>query len=174
MGERRAERRGKFHRTRRPWRVVRTEGTKTYDDKKKSMRRARKFYGILESRRQVVGGDDYKRDIGRERRKEIKREREKKKESQRENGTNPVKPRVTCPVYYKVTYDQPKRAERTSFINSKPGRQIGKSVKVVVQRGTLLFEIKIKVRDVLLYLLFALLSRKLITYGNYEIGRAHV
>lgn len=29
---------GKFHRTRRPWRVVRTERTKTYDDKKKSMR----------------------------------------------------------------------------------------------------------------------------------------
>lgn len=60
--KRRAERRGKFHRTRRPWRVVRTEGTKTYDDKKKSMRRARKFYGILESQRQVVGGDDYKRE----------------------------------------------------------------------------------------------------------------
>lgn len=58
-----AERRGKFHRTRRPWRVVRTEGTKTYDDKKKSMRRAGKFYGILESQRQVVGGDDYKRDV---------------------------------------------------------------------------------------------------------------
>lgn len=70
------KRRGKFHRTRRPWRIVRTEGTKTYDDKKKSMRRARKFYGILESRGQVVGGDDYKRDIGKE--KEGGREREKK------------------------------------------------------------------------------------------------
>jgi len=44
--EKRAARRGKFHRTRRPWRVVRTEGTKTYDDKKKSMRRTGKFYGI--------------------------------------------------------------------------------------------------------------------------------
>lgn len=66
MGEGRAERRRKFHRTRRPWRVVRTEGTKTYDDKKKSVRRARKFYGILESQRQVVGGDDYKRDVGEE------------------------------------------------------------------------------------------------------------
>lgn len=44
----------------------------------------------------------------------------------------PMKPRVTCPVYYKITYDRLKRAERTSFINSEPGRQIGKSVKVVV------------------------------------------
>lgn len=39
------------------------------------MRRARKFYGILESRRQVVGGDDYKRDIGKEKEGEIERER---------------------------------------------------------------------------------------------------
>lgn len=123
--ERRAERRGKFHRTRRPWRVVRTEGTKTYDDKKKSMRRARKFYGILESRRQVVGGDDYKRDIGKERKEERKIEKEERRGRGRIERI-PVKPRVTCPVYYKVTYDRPKRAERTSFINSKPGRQIGK------------------------------------------------
>lgn len=71
--EARAERRGKFHRTRRPWRAVRTEGTKTYDDKKKSMRRARKFYGILESWRQVVRGDDYKRDTGKEVETERKR-----------------------------------------------------------------------------------------------------
>lgn len=68
--ERRAKRRRKFHRTRRPWRVVRIEGTKTYDDKKKSMQPAKKFYGILESWRQVVGGDDYKRDIGKKRKEE--------------------------------------------------------------------------------------------------------
>jgi len=55
----------------------------------------------------------------------------------------PVKPRVTCPVYYKVTYDRTKRAERTSFINSKPGRQIGKKCQSG-RKGTLLFEIKIK------------------------------
>jgi len=38
------------------------------------MRRARKFYGILESRGQVVGGDDYRRDVGKE---EGRRERER-------------------------------------------------------------------------------------------------
>lgn len=65
-----------------------------------------------------------------------------------------MKPRVTCPVYYKVTYDRPKRAERTSFINSKSGRQIGKSVKVVVRKETLLVEIKIKVREICYYICY--------------------
>jgi len=39
------------------------------------MQPAKKFYGILESWRQVVGGDDYKRDIGKERKEERKREK---------------------------------------------------------------------------------------------------
>lgn len=101
---RRAERRGKFHRTRRPWRVVRTEGTKTYDDKKKSMRRARKFYGISESRRQVVGEDDYKGDIG--------------KEEEWEGGWNESR-RVTCPVYYRITYDRDRNAPNGQVLKLK-------------------------------------------------------
>lgn len=51
------------------------------------MRRARKFYGILESQRQVVGGDDYKRDIGKE--EERIREREREGRRKREKGMNP-------------------------------------------------------------------------------------
>jgi len=43
------------------------------------MRRARKFYGILESRGQVVGGDDYKRDIGKEKEEGREREKEERK-----------------------------------------------------------------------------------------------
>lgn len=59
--------------------------------RKKSMRRARKFYGILESRRQVVGGDDYKRDTGREREvgREGEKERKRSAEVERQDGTNP-------------------------------------------------------------------------------------
>ncbi|KYN02675.1 hypothetical protein ALC62_06475 [Cyphomyrmex costatus] len=50
------ERRRKFHRTRRPWRVVRTEGTKTYDDKKKSMQPKPPEDISLERKRGVVEG----------------------------------------------------------------------------------------------------------------------
>lgn len=50
------------------------------------MRRARKFYGILESQRQVVGGDDYKRDIGKE--EERIRERERERGSEKEGEGN--------------------------------------------------------------------------------------
>lgn len=61
----------------------------------------------------------------------------------------PVKPRITCPVYYRVTYERPKRTERTSFINWKPGRQARKSDGGMVlwdEKSSLnLFGIRIKV-----------------------------
>lgn len=66
----------------------------------------------------------------------------------------PVKPRVTCPVYYKVTYERPKRAEQTSFINSKPGRQIGKRCQSAGYRKRCsCLKLRTKVRDILLPLL---------------------